>query len=115
MDEPYLMELIKEQLCFVSQNVAADLAESKKGSRSSHRVDYVLPDGVHNLRGFVRAPLTPEQMREQRKAAAFSGQKGLPREQVSAQHSLMFDFITLAPLLLVFVVCLLHLINCRLC
>lgn len=106
MDEPYLMEGVKEALCFVSQDVAADLKKAAlPGARSPHRRvhvparcapyclaathaarqrlalakrlppgsmsmlgsvtgactrarprrrEFVLPDGVTNLRGYVR-------------------------------------------------------------
>jgi actin-related protein 6 len=54
MDEPYLMEQVKEQACFVSQDVRADLAMAAKGRRSTHLREFVLPDGVHNLRGCLR-------------------------------------------------------------
>jgi hypothetical protein len=54
MDEPYLMEQVKEQACFVSQDVRADLAAAAKGRRSVHMREFVLPDGVHNLRGYLR-------------------------------------------------------------
>jgi hypothetical protein len=54
MDEPYLMEQVKEQACFVSQDVRADLGMAAKGRRSDHLREFVLPDGVHNLRGYMR-------------------------------------------------------------
>lgn len=54
MDETYLMECIKEQLCFVSQDVRADLKLSKLGYRSPYHREYVLPDGVTNFRGYLR-------------------------------------------------------------
>lgn len=38
------------------QDVCADLKLSNPVSRSPHRRDVVLPDGVHNLRGYVRPP-----------------------------------------------------------
>lgn len=84
MEETYLMERVKEQLCFVSPDAVADLARSRVPTSSPHRIDYVLPDGVHNLRGFARQPLTAAQVKEQRMAAAAAGQKSnLPQEQVS--------------------------------
>ncbi|KXZ55494.1 ARP6 protein [Gonium pectorale] len=56
MDETYLMDSVKEQLCFVSQNVKADLKAAQNLARSPHRREFVLPDGVNNLRGYVRDP-----------------------------------------------------------
>ncbi|KAF5839191.1 actin family [Dunaliella salina] len=54
MDEPYLMECVKEALSFVSQDVVQDLKIAAKGSRSPYRREFVLPDGVSNFRGYVR-------------------------------------------------------------
>ncbi|GLC40786.1 hypothetical protein PLESTB_000022800 [Pleodorina starrii] len=56
MDETFLMDLVKEQLCFVSQDVKADLRAAQNAARSPHRREFVLPDGVHNLRGYLRDP-----------------------------------------------------------
>ena len=61
MEETYLMEHIKEAACFVSQDFKKDLANAKKGD---HRCEYVLPDGVSNSCGYLRQPLSREQMRE---------------------------------------------------
>eukprot|EP00775_Hariotina_reticulata_P008319 gene8319-8504_t len=55
-DEGLLMEQLKEQLCWVSKDVRVDLKLSNPATRSPHRRDVVLPDGVHNLRGYVRPP-----------------------------------------------------------
>ena len=54
MDETYLVESIKDQLCFVSQDIRADLKLSRAGFRSQHFREFVLPDGVSNLRGYVK-------------------------------------------------------------
>ncbi|PSC70298.1 Actin-related 6 [Micractinium conductrix] len=53
MDETYLLEHVKEQLCFVSQDVAADLALAST-RRSPFRCEYVLPDGLTDTWGHVR-------------------------------------------------------------
>ena len=54
-EEFVLMEHVKEALCFVSGDVRADLSAAARKD-SPHRREYVLPDGVKNLRGFVRDP-----------------------------------------------------------
>ncbi|KAG1671132.1 hypothetical protein FOA52_005384 [Chlamydomonas sp. UWO 241] len=59
MDETVLMDHIKDQVCFVSQSVKADLMLSKAGRRSPYFREYVLPDGVNSFRGFVREPPEP--------------------------------------------------------
>ena len=61
MEETYLMEHIKEAACFVSQDLDRDLAAAKRGQ---HSCEYVLPDGLGNGAGYLRKPLTKEQMRE---------------------------------------------------
>ena len=78
MDETYLVAGIKDALCFVSQDATKDLAlASLPGWGSPHRRDFVLPDGVNNLRGYVRRqpstseggnvnpPAAPQGMQEQ--------------------------------------------------
>ena len=52
-EETVLMEHVKEQLCFVSQDVRSDLLASRRRD-SPYRTEYVLPDGVANLRGYIR-------------------------------------------------------------
>jgi len=89
------VELVKDALAFVSPDAAADQAEARRGARSAHRRDFVLPDGVHNLRGFVRQPLTREQeaaAREAARAAAAAGgaPRSLPQEQVLALNNERF-------------------------
>ena len=51
MEETYLMERIKDQMTFTSQNLSEDLAKAKAGV---HRLDYVLPDGVSSGTGYIR-------------------------------------------------------------
>ncbi|GAB4822961.1 hypothetical protein N2152v2_010007 [Parachlorella kessleri] len=53
MGEAYLMEHIKDQLCFVSQDTRADLQAARQ-RQSVHRREYVLPDGVTSTWGHVR-------------------------------------------------------------
>lgn len=58
MKETYLMEHIKENLCFVSQNVEEDLKKSKS-KKSPFRTEWFLPDGVTSTWGHVRDPTLP--------------------------------------------------------
>lgn len=55
-DEGLLMEQLKEQLSWVSQDVLSDLRVANPTVRSPHKREVVLPDGVHNLRGYVKPP-----------------------------------------------------------
>ncbi|KAL2645509.1 hypothetical protein R1flu_013096 [Riccia fluitans] len=55
MDETYIMEDVKEKLCFCSIDISADLDVARRRGRSNyHQCDYVLPDGIKHKRGFVR-------------------------------------------------------------
>eukprot|EP00877_Chromochloris_zofingiensis_P007352 jgi/Chrzof1/2870/Cz12g02080.t1 len=60
MEEAVLMENVKEALCWVSQDPKYDLKLAAQGKRSPHIREYVLPDGVHNLRGYVRTTTTTD-------------------------------------------------------
>ena len=65
MEETFLMNHIKEELCFVSQDALADLAMSK-GRKSTHKRVYVLPDGVHSRLGHVLDEEAGEQLPQQK-------------------------------------------------
>ncbi|KAH9298742.1 hypothetical protein KI387_030424 [Taxus chinensis] len=57
MDETYIMDDVKEKLCFVSLDVAHDLEVARKaGNANPIRSTYVLPDGIKHIRGFVKDP-----------------------------------------------------------
>ena len=55
MEESYLVEHIKDSVCFVSTDVQHDL-KLAHSSGSPHKLEYVLPDGFTNLTGFLRKP-----------------------------------------------------------
>lgn len=58
MDETYIMDDVKEKLCYCSLDVAADLETARKvGVANSIQCKYVLPDGVKYKRGFVKDPI----------------------------------------------------------
>ncbi|KAG0623550.1 hypothetical protein M758_3G182100 [Ceratodon purpureus] len=57
MDETYIIEDVKEKLCFVSTDIDRDLNIARmKGRGNTLRREYVLPDGVKYKRGFVKEP-----------------------------------------------------------
>ena len=58
MKETYLMEHIKDELCFVSHNVEKDLKASKS-KKSPFRTEWFLPDGVTSKWGHIRDPSQP--------------------------------------------------------
>ena len=66
MDETYLVEHIKEQVCFVSAALGADLAAAKAGR---HRLEYVLPDGVNEQLGYARPPAARAEKRDREAAS----------------------------------------------
>lgn len=55
MDESFLVEVIKDAVCFVSPDARMDLKRAHARD-SPHRLEYVLPDGVNSTRGYVRQP-----------------------------------------------------------
>lgn len=57
MDESFLMDDVKEKLCFVSLDVDRDLQLARKpGQDNVFRCTYVLPDGITHTKGFVKDP-----------------------------------------------------------
>ncbi|XWS17124.1 hypothetical protein CRYUN_Cryun33cG0041500 [Craigia yunnanensis] len=57
MDETFIMDDVKEKLCFVSLDVERDLQVARKhGKDNLFRCTYVLPDGVTHTKGYVKDP-----------------------------------------------------------
>ncbi|KAK2718562.1 hypothetical protein QYM36_005783 [Artemia franciscana] len=55
MDETYVVNQIKEDICFVSQNLAKDFEIAKKrGDENTIALDYVLPDFTTLKRGKIK-------------------------------------------------------------
>lgn len=55
MDETYVINQLKEDVCYVSQDFMKDMETArKKGKENTIARDYVLPDYTHIKRGFVR-------------------------------------------------------------
>ena len=73
MEETYLVEHVKEAVCFVSTDMKADLAAARAGK---HKLEYVLPDGVNQQLGCARAPAP--------KRAPHADKDSAAREQASA-------------------------------
>lgn len=54
MEETYVMNQVKEDTCFVSMDVMADMAKCKKKYPENDIVrDYILPDFTNLRRGYV--------------------------------------------------------------
>ena len=57
LDETYVMNQVKEEVCFVSQNLYGDMELAKlKGPTNTIAREYVLPDFTSLKKGFVRQP-----------------------------------------------------------
>ncbi|KAL7137738.1 hypothetical protein ABFS83_10G112800 [Erythranthe nasuta] len=57
MDESFIIDDVKEKLCFVSLDVQRDLNLARKpGNDNILRCTYVLPDGITYMKGFVKDP-----------------------------------------------------------
>ncbi|XP_067950746.1 actin-related protein 6-like [Watersipora subatra] len=57
MDETYVMNQCKEDVCFVSTQFKQDMSISRlRGEANTLAVDYVLPDYTHIKRGYVKKP-----------------------------------------------------------
>ncbi|WOH01026.1 hypothetical protein DCAR_0520404 [Daucus carota subsp. sativus] len=64
MDESFLMDHVKEKLCFVSLDVQRDLMIARKrGNDNIFKCTYVLPDGVTYTKGFVKDPAEADRYR----------------------------------------------------
>ncbi|XP_027065528.2 actin-related protein 6 [Coffea arabica] len=57
MDESFIIDDVKEKLCFVSLDVDRDLQIARRrGKTNLFRCTYVLPDGITHTRGYVKDP-----------------------------------------------------------
>ncbi|PIA42406.1 hypothetical protein AQUCO_02000095v1 [Aquilegia coerulea] len=57
MDETFLIDEVKEKLCFVSLDVDRDLQIARKtGKDNLFKCMYVLPDGITHTKGFIKDP-----------------------------------------------------------
>ena len=66
MDETYVMNQVKEDACYVSQDFLRDMETSRKrGSANSILREYVLPDFTTRRRGFLREPVAKSQQQQQ--------------------------------------------------
>ncbi|KAL5100930.1 hypothetical protein RYX36_005257 [Vicia faba] len=60
MDETFIIDHVKENLCFVSLDLPTHLnIATKTGNHNLFRSTYVLPDGVTHTKGFVKYPPQP--------------------------------------------------------
>lgn len=66
MDETYVMNQVKEDACFVSQNFGNDMEVARKrGTANSIMREYVLPDFTNRRRGYMREQVTKSSNQKQ--------------------------------------------------
>lgn len=58
-DEPFLVEIVKDALCYVAADSRAESRRAFPKNRSQIAMEYVLPDGVSSARGHARDPRDP--------------------------------------------------------
>ncbi|CAN0918261.1 Actin-related protein 6, partial [Linum grandiflorum] len=57
MDQSFIIDDVKERLCFVSLDVSRDLQIARRrGKDNLFKCTYVLPDGITHTKGFVKDP-----------------------------------------------------------
>ena len=85
MEENYLINDVKERLCYVSLDMQNELALTRfKGKKNTLRRDFVMPDYVNHFRGRIRDPnepalqtaTPPPPPRIRRRPAEEEGQRG---------------------------------------
>lgn len=66
MDETYVMNQVKEDACFVSQNFGNDMEVARRrGTANSIMREYVLPDFTNRRRGYMREQVTKSSNQKQ--------------------------------------------------
>ena len=93
MEETFLMNHIKEELCFVSQYTLADLALSK-GRKSTHKRVYVLPDGVHSRLGHVLDEEAGEKLPQQKDMVGWLWCTGFAHDSCLILYGIGYIWIT---------------------
>lgn len=58
-DEPFLVEIVKNSLCYVAADARIESRRAFPKPRSQVAMEYVLPDGVSSARGHPRDPRDP--------------------------------------------------------
>ncbi|GER37056.1 actin-related family protein, partial [Striga asiatica] len=83
MDESFIMDDVKEKLCFVSLDVQRDLKIARKsGADNIFRCTYVLPDGITYTKGFVKDPNEANRYQASKDGTSPAGEK----HYVDTQH-----------------------------
>ncbi|XP_002527184.2 actin-related protein 6 isoform X1 [Ricinus communis] len=84
MDESFIMDDVKEKLCFVSLDIVRDLQMARKRGRDNLlRCTYVLPDGINHTKGFVKDPDEAKRYLTDGATASLQTNKGIDQPEVS--------------------------------
>eukprot|EP00892_Ulva_mutabilis_P003506 jgi/Ulvmu1/1527/UM011_0257.1 len=75
-EEPYLVEVVKDALCYVAEDARAESKRAFPKARSQVAMEYVLPDGVSSARGYPRDPRDPAVIEAKQQAAAAAAAAG---------------------------------------
>lgn len=90
MDETFIMDDVKEKLCFVSVDPERDLKMARKPGRENLlRCTYVLPDGVTHTKGFVKDPEAAKRylaFTDGAHSGPLESKKGMDQVDVSEKH-----------------------------
>lgn len=69
------MDVVKEATCLVSHDVVLDLDRARRKD-SPFRLEYVLPDGLTNIRGYIRDVEKEREAEERAKAVSYGEEDG---------------------------------------
>jgi hypothetical protein len=58
-DEAYVVELVKDRVCYVAADARAETAKAFPKKHSAVALEVMLPDGVDNIHGVVQDPRDP--------------------------------------------------------
>jgi actin-related protein 6 len=76
MEENYLINDVKERLCYLSLDLQSELALTRfKGKKNTLRRDFIMPDYVNHFRGQIRDPNEPAPPNGADASAAAAGGK----------------------------------------
>ena len=84
MEENYLINDVKERLCYVSLDMQNELALTRfKGKKNTLRRDFVMPDYVNHFRGRIRDPNEPAPANGDTAAAAKDSTAPPPKKKAN--------------------------------
>ena len=79
MNESYIVELLKEDACYVSQDADADLRSAQKERKGANSVEYVLPDGMNVFRPHLKTREEDDKKKSQQQNQSFVNPRHAPQ------------------------------------